>query len=94
MVWSADGDGDRVRCWHRFSPCAALAPAEPRVDNFPGMLWPGLVESFIVPIASSAQPGSAGRSDRTFAIVAPLVDQVFGPGLAVVPALIGIACFA
>ena len=90
----ADLEFDRVGGWRRLGPCAALAPAEPRVDNFPGMLWPGLVENFIVPIASSAQPGSAGRSDRTFAIVAPLVDQVFGPGLAVIPPLIGIACFA
>lgn len=90
----ADLKFDRVGGWHRLGPCAALAPAEPRVDSFPNMLRPGPAESFVVPIAPSAQTGSAGRSYRAFAIIAPLVDQVFGPGLAVVPALIGIACFA
>ena len=90
----ADLEFDRVGGWHRLDPCAALAPAEPRVDSLPDTLRPGPAESFVVPIAPSTQTSSAGRSNRTFAVIAPLVDQVFGPGLAVVPALIGIACFA
>ena len=90
----ADLESDRVGGWHRLGPCTALAPAEPRVDSFPDTLRPGLAESFVVPIAPSTQTSSAGRSDRTFAVIAPLINQVFGPGLAVVPALIGIACFA
>ena len=89
----ADFEFDRVCGWHRLDPCAALAPAEPRVDSFPNMLRPGPAESFVVPIAPSAQTVSAGRSDRTFAVIAPLINQVFGPGLAVT-SLIGIACFA
>lgn len=90
----ADLEFDRVGGWHRFGPCAALAPAEPRVDSFPNTLRPGLVESFVVPIASSAQTSSAGRSNRTFAVIAPLINQMSWPGLAVIPPLIGIACFA
>ena len=50
----ADFESDRVGGWHRLGPCAALAPAEPRVDSFPDTLRPGLVENVIVQIASPA----------------------------------------
>lgn len=78
MVWSTDGDGNRVRCWHWGSACAALAPAKPRVDCLPDTLGAGLFEHGLIRITAIAQSGRNGFADGALTIGAELVDQMLG----------------